>query len=299
MSEFWSTIWNWIVTGWEWFVDLLAYPMDWLNVAFGVVCRPLFAPIAYLPGWLSNTLNALALGVVMLLIFKWTSNQTAIGRIRDGIKADLLSLKLFKDSLAVTLGAQGRLLKGAGMLLALSLVPLLVMVPVMLPLLAQMGVWYQHDPLAVGETTLVAMQFADDAMDQVGEVALQPADGFEVVAGPMRAPAAGQVWWTIRTNHDGAHEMAFTLDDQTVTKTLQVGGGPARVSKLRPNMTFTNVLMHPAERPFKPDDAVQWIEVDYAQRPGWASGADNWLIYLFVLSLVFGFAFKGVLGVKI
>ncbi|MHC4985757.1 MAG: hypothetical protein ACYTFO_06330, partial [Planctomycetota bacterium] len=270
-----------------------------VNVAGNVFGEVVLAFVGWMPGWLSNTLIALALGVVMLLLFKLTSNQNAIGRVRDGIKADLLSLKLFKDSLPVTLGAQGRLLKGAGTLLALSLVPLLVMVPVMLPLFAQMGVWYQHDPLTVGETTLVAMQFADGATEQVGDVALQPADGFDVVAGPMRAPAAGQVWWTIRANQDGAHEMAFALGDQTVTKTLQVGAGPARVSKLRPAMTFTNVMMHPAERPFAADDVVQWIDVDYDERSSWTSGADNWLIYLFVLSLVFGFAFKGVLGVKI
>ena len=270
-----------------------------VNVAGNVFGEFVLGFVGWMPGWLSNALIALVLGVVMLMLFKLTSNQNAIGRVRDGIKADLLSLKLFKDSLSVTLGAQGRLLRGAGTLLALSIVPLLVMVPVMLPLFAQMGVWYQHDPLTVGETTIVAMQFAEGATVDVATVTLQPAEGFEVVDGPMRAPAAGQVWWTIRAAADGAHEMTFALGDETVTKTLQIGDGPARVSKLRPNMTFTNVMLHPAEQPFAADDAVQWIDVDYADRPGWASGADNWLIYLFVLSLVFGFAFKGALGVKI
>ena len=269
------------------------------NVAGNVFGESALAFVGWMPGWLSNTLLALVLGVVMLLIFKATSNQTAIGRVRDGIKADLLSLKLFKDSLPVTLGAQARLFKGAGMLLFYSLIPLVVMMVIMLPLLGQLGVWYQHAPLTTGQTAIVAIQFADGADKQIAGVDLQPAEAFEIVAGPMRAPAAGQVWWTIQAAQDGTHELTFDLDGETITKTLQVGDGPTRVSKLRPDMTFTNVLMHPAEKPFAADSAVQWIDIEYGERSGWASGADNWLIYLFVLSLVFGFAFKGALGVRI
>ena len=49
-------------------------------------------------------------GVLLLVVFKYTSNQRAIKRVRDDINANLLALKLFKDSTAVSLRAQGRIL---------------------------------------------------------------------------------------------------------------------------------------------------------------------------------------------
>ena len=48
-----------------------------------------------------------------MIIFKYTSNQKAIGRVRDHIKANMLALKLFKDDMSVTFKSQGRVFGGA------------------------------------------------------------------------------------------------------------------------------------------------------------------------------------------
>ena len=70
------------------------------------VAGALFAPVAVLPGWLSITMISAVLGVLLLLIFKYTSNQKAIGCIRDKINANLIGAWLFKDSLSVTVKSQ-------------------------------------------------------------------------------------------------------------------------------------------------------------------------------------------------
>ncbi|MHB9076809.1 MAG: hypothetical protein ACYC3X_04850 [Pirellulaceae bacterium] len=69
-----------------------------------------------LPGWLSATLVAGITGVLMLLVFKYTSNQEVVNRVRRYIKANLLAISLFCDSVAVGLRSQGRILMGAGRL---------------------------------------------------------------------------------------------------------------------------------------------------------------------------------------
>ncbi len=85
------------------------------------------APIADMPGWLSNTIIAAIAGPILMLVFKYTSNQDAIGRVRDSIKANLLALKLFKDSIAVTMQSQGRVFISALLLVFHSIRPVLVM----------------------------------------------------------------------------------------------------------------------------------------------------------------------------
>lgn len=281
--------------------ELLTKILVWLNAGASPVGRSVLGFIGMMPGWLSNSIISLVAGVGMLLVFKHTSNQTAIGRARDGIKADLLSLRLFKDSIAVTFGAQGRMIKGAGLLFAHAMIPLAVMlVPIML-LLGQMGVWYQFAPLAVGEETIVAMKVAPvvEADATLPDIRLQPSDAFEVAAGPMASAGAGEIWWSLRGVKPGNHTLTFTVDGETITKTLTIGDHPMRVSKRRPGMTFTDVLLHPDEKPFRGGDTVHWIDIQYADSVSWTSGADNWVIYFFIASIVFALLFKGMLGVRI
>ena len=76
-----------------------------LTNSFGGFC---LSPIAATSGWLSITLISAVLGVMLLLIFKYTSNQKAIAGIRDDIKANLLAIKLFRENIAVTFRSQAR-----------------------------------------------------------------------------------------------------------------------------------------------------------------------------------------------
>src|SRR5262245_4011223 len=92
----------------------------WLNWLAGGVAAIALAPIAWLPGWLSATVIAVGTGIGMLIAFKYTSNQAAVKRVRNQIKANLLALSLFKDDVRVALRVQFGLLKNAGWLLTLS-----------------------------------------------------------------------------------------------------------------------------------------------------------------------------------
>src|SRR5262245_5884150 len=96
----------------------------WLNVVANALGYVFLAPVAWMPGWLSATLIAAVSGVFLLFVFKYTSNQRAIKRVRDDISANLLALKLFKDSAAVALRSQRRILWGACQLAALAVVPM-------------------------------------------------------------------------------------------------------------------------------------------------------------------------------
>ena len=60
-----------------------------------------------MPGWVSATVVATVTGVLLLAVFKYTSDQGAIKRVRNDINANLLALKLFKDSTRVSLRRRG------------------------------------------------------------------------------------------------------------------------------------------------------------------------------------------------
>src|SRR5207302_273278 len=150
-----------------------------------------------LPGWLSATIVAAATGVLLLVVFKHTSNQRAIKRVRDDINAHLLALKLFKDSTSVTLRAQGRILVGALRLFVLAVVPMLIMaVPVCL-ILGQLALWYQARPLRVGEDAVITVKLNGGAASSRPDVRLRPSSAVEVTTGPIRVLSKREVCWDV------------------------------------------------------------------------------------------------------
>ena len=193
-------------------MSLLAQVVVWLNAVANLVGSSLLAPIGLVPGWLSVTVVAVITGLVLLIVFKHTSNQGAIKAARADIKANLLAMKLFKDSVFVTLRAQVHILGGAARLLILSVVPMLVMAVPVTILLAQLALWYQARPLQIGEAAVMTMKLADGANASAltgasasvwPKVSLEPTSALEVILGPVRVLSKRELCWNIRARAAG------------------------------------------------------------------------------------------------
>jgi hypothetical protein len=279
--------------------DALAQAAAWINLPANALGRIVLAPIAYLSGWLSATIVAVVTGVLLLIAYKYTSNQRAIKHARAGIKANLLALKLFKDSPLVALRAQGGILAGALRLLILSIVPMLVMALPVLLVLAQLSLWYQARPLRVGEEALLTARLRAEGTNPLSAVQLRPTDAVEVLIGPARIESERAVCWTIRAAHDGDHRLTLMVGDQPVDKELCIGDGPMRLSSQRPGWRWSDILLYPAERPFDTSSSVDSIEIAYPATSSWTSGTDWWVIYWILASMLAAFALRGPLGIHI
>jgi len=280
-------------------MSFLAQITTWINAPVNAAGKFLSAPICGLPGWLSNTVISAVTGLVLLIIFKYTSNQKAIGRVRDNIKADMLALKLFKDSISVTLKSEGQVFKGAFLLLFYAIQPMLVMIVPVSLLLVQMSLWYQSRPLRPDEETVVTLRLNSDIKEPWPNVNIGPTTAVDVTSGPVRVFSKNEICWKIRAIEDGYHHIIFQVDEQQIDKEFAVGDGFMRLSAERPGQHWADVLRYPMEKPFGPDSVVQSISIEYPERLSRTSGSDWWLVYFFVASLVFAFLFKPFLKVRI
>jgi hypothetical protein len=280
-------------------MNAVTQAVDWLNAAARLLGRPVLACLAVLPAWLSVTVAGAVTGVLMLVAFKYTSDQRAIKRARDGIKAHLLSLKLFKESAVVALRAQAGLLVGAARLFQLSLVPIAVMaVPVTL-ILGQFSLLYQARPLRVKEEVVLTLKLDGNVGDPWPEVRLEAPDEVEVLTGPVRVKSQREVCWELRALKRGTHRLVFVVGGQRVEKELAAGDGLMRVSVRRPEWRVTEALTHPGEAAFPPGSSVRSIDVEYPKRSSWWSGADRWVVSWFAVSLVSAFCFRRALNVNL
>jgi hypothetical protein len=252
-----------------------------------------------LPGWLSNTIISAVTGFFLLVIFKYTSKQRAIGRIRDDIKANLLALKLFKDSISVTLHAEARVFKGAFLLLFHAIPPMLVMIFPISLLLAQMSLWYQSRPLLPGEIAVITVKLNDNVEGNWPTVNIEPTSAVEVTVGPVRILSRREICWEIKALENGKQLITLDVNRQQIKKELAIGNGFMRVSSTRPALNWANILMNPAEKPFAPDSIVQSVTIDYPDRLSRTSGADWWLIYFFTTSMLFALVLRPFVKVRI
>ena len=160
-------IWDCIVRFFGWVVgslDAILNPLLSPVLAFlNPICTRLgdvvYAVLSPFPVWVGLAVISAVTGVVMLIAFHRTSNQKAIGKVKNDIKANLLALKLYKDELRVTIQSQIRLLWAILRLQRYVLTPVLLMAFPMLLALAQMGIRYQWRPLRSGEQTLIKKRF--------------------------------------------------------------------------------------------------------------------------------------------
>jgi uncharacterized membrane protein (DUF106 family) len=280
-------------------MDFIVLLLTGLNSVMNSVAGALFAPVAVLPGWLSITVISAVLGVLLLLIFKYTSNQKAIGSVRDEVNANLIAAWLFKDSISVTIKSQSRVFVSSFKLLYFAVIPMLVMIVPVSLILAQMGLWYQARPLSISDESVVVRLKLNESLQSFPSVRLEPSEVFQKTTGPVKIVTKGEVLWELKPLKNGRHELNFDVNGNKITKQFVVGDGFMKVSLMRPGRSFEDILLHPLEKPFSKESPVYSINVEYPERDSKVCGTDWWILYFFICSMVFAFAFKPFLNVRI
>lgn len=279
-------------------MQFLAQLIAWINIPVNAVCDILLVPIAHLPGWASNAVYGALAAPVGMFVFKYTSNQNAIGSVKDSVKANMLALKLFKDSFAVTMQAQGNLFKGAFLILFHALRPSLIMMIPFVLLFCQLGLWYQARPLLPGERAQVVMQLNGDADTPLPDVTIASMPSAEVTIAKTTVPSKRTLYWEVEAKQASSENIIFQVDEENIEKELAIGDSFMPVSPLRPGWNVLDILENPREKPFPPNSTVKSISIVYPDRISKTSGTNWWMGYYVAVMFAFGFALMPFIKVK-
>lgn len=267
----------------NWLFDVLLYPFRALNAWWGMLAVSLLT------------------GLLMLAVFRLTSNQAGIRAAKDRIKAHLLEMRLFKDNFRVSLGAQRRILAANGRYLAYSARPLLVMIVPLLLLLVQLNFRFAYEPLVPGEPALVKVRLEAGVDPLRTAVALEAPALITVETPPLRIAEESEVDWRIRPEAPGAAVLTVIADGRRYEKSVRAGGSDlGRLSPLSVRGRFPEALLYPAEPALPAGGPVRSVEVVYPERRLSLFGLDlHWLVAYFVLSVLLGFILKRPFKVEI
>ena len=254
------------------------------------------------PGWASLLVLSAIFGICALVAYKYTSNQKAITRVHDDIKANLLAIKLFKDNFSVTVKSQLRLLWAAVRMFGLSLQPLAVMIIPMVLLIVQMAHRYEWQPLEVGESTILTVEFKPDVEEIIPDLKLETDEAVIIECGPNRAfnkatrenEPHNAIRWRLHAATPGRHKITIQANGETVTKELVASASQyARVSPIRAGSGFWDKLLWPVEEPAAKNSSIQRISVDYTNGKTLILGWDiHWIITLMAASMIIAIIIK-------
>jgi len=271
-----------------------------LNAACTLLFGVVYHPLKWLGPLWSLVIISLLGGIFMVWVFGKVSNQAAIQSTRDRLSGELIGLRLFKDDLRVFFGIQFQVLIWTLRYLRHSLVPMLIlMVPTML-ILIQLNLHYGARPLRVGEPALVKAKLREPSAITARTVSLTAPDNIKIETDAVGIESLKEVCWRIRGVTSGRFDLTVSDGHEKVTKQAAVGGRAEGVSSLRSGGDLLTQILYPGEAPIPHQSALASIEIVYPELDLVVLGRHlNWLIVFLVLSLVFGYAFKGALGVQI
>jgi hypothetical protein len=275
--------------------------MGIVNLVFGRVVDVILLPFRGASPWFGMAAVSFLTALLMLEVYKLTSNQAAIRRAKDKIKAHLLELRLFKDSMPVTLRAQAAILKANLSYLAANLKPLLVMIVPLVLILAQLSLWFDRAPLRPGEETLVkvGLEEGTDPVSLMMEIEASP--GLVITSPAVRIPDEHEVAWRFKATAEGPGRLTLRVGGMALVKSVVVGGKPmTKVSSLASRGSIWKQVLYPGERALAAGTPVRSIEILYPAKSLSVLGFRlHWLVAYLILSIAIGFAFKGVLKVEI
>ncbi len=241
---------------------------------------------------------SIVIGLLMVLVFGYTSDQKAIHIAKDHLKAHLLELRLFQDQIGVVLRAYGKILLATGRYLKLAFKPLLFVIVPLTFLIVRVDRYLGLMPIEAGQSFLVKARVSNGA--KVDQSEIQLPEGLATNAPAVHVPAENEINWRVIAAKDGNYVVNVGVDGQTWPKTLVVGSGLSRLSPIRLRGRFWERVFFSAESALPSDSPVESIEVQYLPRDIAFAGFEwNWIWLFFVLSLVAGFAFKSILGIEI
>ncbi len=256
------------------------------------VFRFLFLPFRSVSSFYTLLFFSFLTGTLMVLAFRYTSDQAAIRRAKDRIEAHLLAVRLFQDDIGVVLRSYALMVQAALAYLRYSLAPLgLMVIPVGL-ILSQLQMrlgWVSPRPQERFLLTVRVLPGAD-----LDGISLDPPKELRLLAPSVRIPARGEISWRIEAEQYGVFSARVAAAGQDFSKQITIRSDHAPLPVARVRSSIRQAVLYPGEVPLPRAGPLETIEVKYPPASGFevAGYRIAWWVLFFVFSFVFALVIK-------
>lgn len=268
--------------------DILLFPFQSMNQFWGIFFISILS------------------GLLLIYIFKITSNQKAIKRVKNRIKSHIFEIRLFDLNPSRLFGVLFKILGQNLKYISYSAVPLLFMIIPVILILVQLNFRYGLRAHYPGEKTLLKIYLAQDTDILSIHPAIDTKGQAVVDAGPFRNLAGNYIAYQLKVTEPGNDWIDIELnqgnDSYKIRKLFNNLPDKRRYSDKKPSGKALDVILYPFEKPVKKTDSgiVKEITMSYNENRISVLGIKmHYIIFFFIFSLAGGFLFKGAVGAEI
>jgi len=259
----------------------------------------IFLPFDQLPPLWELLGVSMLTGAVMIAIAAATSRQDKLRHIKDQLKADLLSMRLYQYDAAVMLKNIGRLFLNNLRYMRQLLRPMLFLVLPVSLIMIQLSIRYQYRPAGSEEPLLVSAVFEPGTNLQAVDLNIEHSRGD--ITGPLRIPAEQTAYWRVSLPAGTSFLRIFSPGDSAGVR-IPVARPPGQRfisgSFYRPG--DYRRFLEPAADPLPPSKPIRHVRIHYRPASIGLDGAGiHWLYIFFIGSILTGLLIKTAFGITL
>ncbi len=228
-------------------------------------------------------------GVLMSLVFKYTSNQSTMASVLDRSRGHILAIKLFKDDLRGMFFSLGCVFYYILLRLWYSVVPVMVLIVPLYFVMSQLFLRFEYRPLAIGEEGIVELQIDGNSWERNRDATMRSDPGFTIETEPLRDENGQSIFWRVEANQPGLSKLRWQLGDSTMEKEIVAAEDCNRLLETgsrRPGTGWLDRTWHAAE-PALEQLPVRAVVVHYPQRETPIFGFKfPWWVTFFAVSMI-------------
>jgi len=263
-----------------------------LNSLLGGFVEIVLYPFRSLPPIVGLVVVSVITASGMLLVFKVTSNQEGVQKVKRQISAGVFEIRLFNDDPRSVLRAQWDILRHTVRYLRLNLVPLAWMIVPLVLVIIHLQFHYGYEGLEVDRATIVKVKLTDSFAQPEPDLSLEHSPGIRVESPMLWIPTEREADWRVSATEPGKHELHVRVGDTVLEKSLRVSESIVRRSPIRPS-GFWGQVVYPVEAPLRSDGPVESIAIAYPERRIDVLGLGvHWIVVFFILAMVLAFALQ-------
>ncbi len=232
------------------------------------------------------TLISILVGFLVLIVYRTVSSPSLIRKSKDKIKAHILAIRLYKNEWRVILKSVSLSLFWTVRYFALNMIPLLILVPLLAPLFAQLEVRYGISPVEPGALVEIKGSFSHD-LDGL-EPELIAESWYRPVMAPVYVYARNEAHWRIEILEPGVHRLGIKTSQGRMDKLVRCGdtGHRPALSQKRHRGHILAGLLYPVEPAFEVSEPAYAIQINYPGRHFEVVGLTLHWIWLHLLVVI-------------
>lgn len=253
--------------------DMVLYPFSFINDFWGILFLSIVSSL------------------IVLVIYKYVSSPPLIRRAKNQIKSSILAIRLYKDFWRVIVASFGKSLVYTMKYFFLNFGPVLIILPILLPLFAQMDVRYGMRSFEKGEIVVVKAKFDRDIEGL--DIELLENRHVKPMMKPVFIKFLNEVNWKLKVSNEEATRLKIRVGDHIVDKALIAGDYRGAFSNKKYGKSRIEHFIYPVEGLFPGGSHVKSV---YIKHPGklvsFLGTRIHWIIHYLVLILVIVLALR-------